>query len=140
MSIDPPMSLSHHTYFTQVVQKAVKLDPKALVAVVSSQGLVLVSNTDDEDLEAQLASYGSAYLEYGSRLFAVPPAEGTEPDRIQSVITVGRERFVLICHLVADTAVVIAGRDKDRVGDLLRYAYEEVNRVNGMLQSKEILF
>ncbi len=134
------MSLSHHAYFTQIIQKAAKLDPKSLIAVVSSQGLVLVSNTEDADLEAQLASYGSAYLEYGSRLFAVPPAEGTEQDRIQSVITVGRERFILICQLVADTALVIAGRDKDRVGDLLRFAYEEVNRVNGMLQSREILF
>jgi predicted regulator of Ras-like GTPase activity (Roadblock/LC7/MglB family) len=136
------MTLSHHTYFEQIIAEITKLASNATVAVVSIDGMVLNSNITDPTLEAQLSSFASVYLDYGKKMIAIPPdpkAQGAR-DFVQTMVTVGAERFIIITQLVEEAMLIIVGEDKTKLNTILKKSLEEIDHANAMIQKKEIFF
>lgn len=136
------MSISHHAYFEQVLKRVEAIDPDVTAAVVSSAGLVLLSNVADAHREAQLASHASTYLDYGRKMFAAGPKSPDQKsgDDVQSIITVGQTHFVLVVHLVAGAMLVTSGTDKAKISTFLKMAMDEVNHINELMSTREIFF
>jgi predicted regulator of Ras-like GTPase activity (Roadblock/LC7/MglB family) len=137
------MALSHHKYFEQITAEITTLASNTTVAIVSIDGMVLDSNIPDGALEAQLSSFASVYLDYGKKMLAIPARDGQRnaaPDKVQTTVTVGAERFIIITQLVADAMLIIVGEDKTKLNDILKKSLEEIDHVNSMIREKEILF
>jgi predicted regulator of Ras-like GTPase activity (Roadblock/LC7/MglB family) len=136
------MTLSHHTYFEQIISEITALASDATVAVVSIDGMVLNSNVADPALEAQLSSFASVYLDYGKKMIAIPPEpkDNGARDLVQTMVTVGASRFIIITHLVEEAMLIIVGEDKTKLNEILKKSLEQIDQVNAMIQKKEIFF
>lgn len=136
------MHLSHHKYFEQIIAKVTAIAADSTVAVVSTDGMVLNSNVADATLEAQLSSFASVYLDYGKKMVAIPPDPNRDGarDAVQTMVTVGAQRFIMITQLVADAMLIIVGEDKTKINAMLKISLEEIDHANAMILEKEILF
>ena len=136
------MALSHHTYFERIISEVTALSANATVAIVSIDCMILNSNVADTTFEAQLSSFASVYLDYAKKMIAIPPdqKQNGARDVVQTMVTVGAQRFIIITQLVEEAMLIIVGEDKTRINALLKKSLEEIDHVNAMIQSKEILF
>jgi predicted regulator of Ras-like GTPase activity (Roadblock/LC7/MglB family) len=137
------MAIPHHSYFEQVISSIQALSSEMIVAIVSLDGLVLSSNVTDPSKEAELSSFASTFFDYGKRMVAIPASTGNgngRSDTVQTMVTVGAERFVVITHLLAEVVLIVVSEDKTRVNAVLKKSLEEIDRVNSLIQKKEILF
>jgi hypothetical protein len=134
--------ISHKEFFDQLIATIEKIAPGTSVTIVSSDGLALQSNVKDENIEAQLSSFASVFLDQGRKIFSVPASEASGETRegIQTTVTVGARRVFVLTQLLEDAFLVILGEDKTKTNEFVKRSLEESDRLQAMIKKEEILF
>ncbi len=134
--------ISHKTYFDTVINEVAAAGKGLTAMIVSDDGLVLDSNTEDAHAEAQLAALASIYLEFGQRMMDVPgfteAASGTEAPMLIN-LSVSPARFIILTRLSETLVLIVTAENKSLIAEAMKRSLGQAERLTAMVRNQEIL-
>ncbi len=134
------MPIPHKKYFDELIHAVQGLDSGASIAVVSQDGLVLSSNSEDSEMENQLAALSSYAVDTSGRLFAIPhfAQEDGSHDATRTMLVVGDHRYICVTRLTDAALLCVCGTDKNKIATVMRRSLECVDDIKQKVDQKEL--
>ncbi len=118
--------MTHYDFFQAMIRDIQAVGGEMEIAIVSSDGMDLVTNISDAGVEAHLSAYSSVFTDYGNKLMQSEPS-GKMPVQVNLCVTA--DRYILITRLDDKLSLVVRGKDRDRIAPLMKKCLDQNERV-----------
>ncbi len=120
--------MTHHDIFEQIIRDIISVGEGLTAVIVSRDGMVLISSTDNEMTESHLSAFSSICMDYGHKLLTPPGQPVKQPVRMN--LCVGTDHYALIVRLDEQVSVVVRGSDRTQIAALMKKGLDLVDRMN----------
>lgn len=125
--------MTHYEIFQQMLADIAQTAPAVEAAVVSHDGLVLISNISDLHKESHLAAYASVFMEYGNRMIQLPG--NTKHSPVEISLNVTADAYILVTRLDNRLMLVVQATDREYIAPLMKQTLKQIERMQSLSSS-----
>lgn len=122
--------MTHHDFFQAMIRDIQSVGGELEIAIVSGDGMDLVTNISDATAEAHLSAYSSIFMDYGNKLLYMPGHSRGLP--VQLNLSVNADHFILITRLDDQLSLVVRGKERERIAAVMKKCLDQTERLKDL--------
>lgn len=119
--------MTHYEFFRQIIGDIESVGTPVETAIISSDGMVVVSNITDLQRESHMAAYAAVFIEYGNRMSQCPGQTNQAPVDIS--LNVNANDFTLVTRLDERLMLILRSADRQYIAPLMKACLAQIDRM-----------